>query len=225
MVSNIERVSALYVMKNLFTMILTTICLCIGTLFPFSTSQMLMIEVFVLGFPALFLALQPNNEMPGGNFVQKVLKRTSPATFSLLFSVLATYFLFSDILNVPQGMLSTVGSLTLVACGFVQLTFLCFPLNRYRVKVIGTCFVGLIAAIFILYGLNKVGLNYISFETVPINGVAFGAVCIGFAICIVLNCLFHFILGKLRSDDKVAIPFYLESYYKDDDDLSEEKSY
>ena len=224
-VSNIERVSALYVMKNLFTMILTTICLCIGTLFPFSTSQMLMIEVFVLGFPALFLALQPNNEMPGGNFVQKVLKRTSPATFSLLFSVLATYFLFSDILNVPQGMLSTVGSLTLVACGFVQLTFLCFPLNRYRVKVIGTCFVGLIAAIFILYGLNKVGLNYISFETVPINGVAFGAVCIGFAICIVLNCLFHFILGKLRSDDKVAIPFYLESYYKDDDDLSEEKNY
>ena len=217
-VSNIERVSALYVMKNLFTMILTTICLCIGKLFPFSTSQMLMIEVFVLGFPALFLALQPNNEMPGGNFVQKVLKRTSPATFSLLFSVLATYFLFCDILNIPDAMLSTVGALTLVSCGFVQLIFFCLPLNKYRSTVIACCFAGFIGAVFMLYGLNTIGLNYISFETVPISATAFGAICIGVAICVVLNLLFHFILGKLRSDDKIAIPFYLESYYKDAED-------
>ena len=205
-------------MKNLFTMILTTICLCIGQLFPFSTSQMLMIEVFVLGFPALFLALQPNDEMPGGDFVQKVLKRTYPATFSLLFSVLATYFLFCDILNVPSEMLSTVGALTLVSCGFVQLIFHCLPMNRYRAKVIGGSFSGFIAAVFMLYGLNKVGLTYISFETRAINGVAFAAVCIGVAICVILNILFHFILGKIRGDEKKAIPFYLESYYKDLDE-------
>ena len=217
-VSNIERVSALYVMKNLFTMILTTICLCIGDLFPFSTSQMLMIEVFVLGFPALFLALQPNNEMPGGNFVQKVLKRTTPATFSLLFSVLATYFLFCDIFNVSQGMLSTVGALTLVVCGFVQLIFFCLPLNKYRATVIACCFVGFIGSVFMLYGLNQVGLTYISFETVPINGPAFGSVCLGVLICVVLNVLFHFIVGKLRGDDKIAIPFYLEKYYKDEEE-------
>lgn len=217
-VSNIEKVSSLYVMKNLFTMILTTICLCIGSLFPFSTSQMLMIEVFVLGIPALFLALQPNDEMPGGNFVQKVLKRTTPATFSLLFSVLVTYFLFCEIFNIPTEMLSTVGALTLVCCGFVQLIFNCMPLNRFRLTVIGGSFAGFIAAVFILYALNNIGLTYISFETTAINGAAFGTICLGVAICVVLNILFHFILLRLRSDEKKSIPFYLESYYKDVDE-------
>ncbi len=221
-VSNIERVSSLYVMKNLFTIILTTLCLCIGKLFPFSTSQMLMFEVFVLGFPALFLALQPNDEVPGGNFIQKVLKRTYPATFSLLFSVLASYFLFAEAFNLPAEMLSTVGALTLVMCGFVQLVFNCLPLNRYRLTVIICCFVGLFAAIGFLYALNSVGMNYISFEIVGINGFGFLTILFGVVICVILNILFHFILGKIRGDDKKPIPFYLESYYRDVEEDNEE---
>ena len=217
-VSNIERVSTLYVMKNLFTMILTTICLCMGKLFPFSTSQMLMIEVFVLGFPALFLALQPNDEMPGGNFVQKVLKKTTPATFSLLFSVLATYFLFCEIFNVPSDRIATVGALTLACCGFVQLTFNCFPLNRYRITVIGCSFAGFVGSVFLLYVLNKHGLNYISYETHSIGWLEIGMITLGVGICVILNCLFHFILRRLRPDEKKSIPFYLENYYKDSDD-------
>ena len=221
-VSNIERVSSLYVMKNLFTIILTTICLCFADLFPFSTSQMLMFEVFVLGFPALFLALQPNDEVPGGNFIQKVLKRTYPATFSLLFSVLASYFLFSEAFNIPAEMVSTVGALTLVACGFVQLIFNSLPLNAFRIKVIVSSFVGLIAAIFILYGLNSVGMTYISFEITGINGWGLLDIFIGVVICVILNILFHFILGKLRGDEKKAIPFYLENYYRDVEEEEEE---
>ena len=223
-VSNIERVSSLYVMKNLFTIILTTICLCFADLFPFSTSQMLMFEVFVLGFPALFLALQPNDEVPGGNFIQKVLKRTYPATFSLLFSVLASYFLFSEAFNIPAEMVSTVGALTLVACGFVQLIFNSLPLNAFRIKVIVSSFVGLIAAIFILYGLNGVGMTYISFEITGINGWGLLDIFIGVVICVILNILFHFILGKLRGDEKKAIPFYLENYYRDVEEEEEEEA-
>ncbi len=223
-VSNIERVSSLYVMKNLFTIILTTICLCFADLFPFSTSQMLMFEVFVLGFPALFLALQPNDEVPGGNFIQKVLKRTYPATFSLLFSVLASYFLFSEAFNIPADMVSTVGALTLVACGFVQLIFNSLPLNAFRIKVIVSSFVGLIAAIFILYGLNSVGMTYISFEITGINGWGLLDIFIGVVICVILNILFHFILGKLRGDEKKAIPFYLENYYRDVEEEEEDAS-
>ena len=223
-VSNIERVSSLYVMKNLFTIILTTICLCFADLFPFSTSQMLMFEVFVLGFPALFLALQPNDEVPGGNFIQKVLKRTYPATFSLLFSVLASYFLFSEAFNIPAEMVSTVGALTLVACGFVQLIFNSLPLNAFRIKVIVSSFVGLIAAIFILYGLNSVGMTYISFEITGINGWGLLDIFIGVVICVILNILFHFILGKLRGDEKKAIPFYLENYYRDVEEEEEEEA-
>ena len=176
-----------------------------------------------LGFPALFLALQPNDEVPGGNFIQKVLKRTYPATFSLLFSVLASHFLFSEAFNIPSEMVSTVGALTLVACGFVQLIFNSLPLNKFRVKVIASCFVGLIAAIFLLYGLNKVGMTYISFEITGINGWGLLDIFLGVVICVILNILFHFILGKIRNDEKKAIPFYLESYYRDAVEEDEEE--
>ena len=217
-VCNIELVASLYIMKNLFTMILTTIFLCLGRVYPFSTSQMLMFEVFVLGFPALFMALQSNDNVPSGNFVQKVLKRTYPATFSLLFSVLAIYFLFCNILNIPGEMRSTVGALTLVACGFVQLVFNCVPLNRFRITVIIGSFLGFIAAVFAIYGLNQLGLTYISFETTKINGAGFGAICIGVGICVLLNILFHFLLRKMRGDEKKNIPFYLESFYEEEEE-------
>ena len=214
-VCNIEHVASLYFMKNLFTIIMTAIFLCLGRLYPFSTSQMLMIEVFVLGIPNLFIAMQPNDQVPDGNFLQNVLKRTYPATFALLFSVLAVYFLFCNVFSISLEMRPTVAALTLTGCGFVQLVFNCIPINRYRLKVILFSFIGFIAAVFILYGLNSVGMDFISFEVSAISGKAFGVICLGITICAALNVLFHFVLKKLRSGGKESIPFYLKDYYID----------
>ena len=38
-----------------------------------------------------------------------------------------------------------------------------------------------------------------------------------------MNILFHFVLVRLRNDDKKPIPFYLESYYADADEEEEEE--
>ena len=214
-VCNIEQVASLYFMKNLFTIIMTTIFLCLGRLYPFSTSQMLMIELFVLGIPNLFLAMQPNDQVPDGNFLQNVLKRTYPATFSLLFSVLAVYFLFCNVFSISLEMRPTVAALTLTGCGFVQLIFNTLPLNVFRSKVIGFSFIGFIAAAFILYGLNSVGMDLISFEIGALDWKGFGTICLGVAICAILNVLFLFLLKKLRSSGKELIPFYADDYYTD----------
>ena len=214
-VCNIEHVASLYFMKNLFTITMTAIFLCLGRLYPFSTSQMLMIEAFVLGIPNLFIAMQPNNQVPEGNFLHNVLKRTYPATFSLLFSVLAVYFLFCNVFNIPLEMRPTIASFTLTGCGFAQLVFNCLPMNKYRFKVILFSFIAYIGAVFMLYGFDSVGVNLISFETVPINGAGFGAICLGVTICIGLNILFHYLLRRLRGGGKESLPFYLRDYYAD----------
>ena len=215
-VCNIEQVASLYFMKNLFTIIMTTIFLCLGRLYPFSTSQMLMIELFVLGIPNLFLAMQPNDQVPDGNFLQNVLKRTYPATFSLLFSVLAVYFLFCNVFGISLEMRPTVAALTLTCCGFVQLIFNTLPLNEFRAKVIGFSFIGFIAAVFILYGLNSVGMTFVSFEIGALDWKGFGTIVLGVAICGILNVLFLFLLSKLRSGGKEAIPpFFIDDYFID----------
>ena len=214
-VCNIEQVASLYFMKNLFTIIMTTIFLCLGRLYPFSTSQMLMIELFVLGIPNLFLAMQPNDQIPDGNFLQNVLKRTYPATFSILFAVLAVYFLFYNVFNISPEMRSTVAALTLTGCGFVQLIFNTLPMNKFRSKVIGFSFIGFIASAFILHGLNSVGMDIVSFEIVRLDWKGFGTICLGIFICTILNVLFLFLLQKLRSSGKEVIPFDPDEYYID----------
>ncbi len=220
-VSNIEQVASLYIMKNLFTMVMTAIFLCLGRLYPFSTSQMLMFEAFVLGVPALFLAMQRNSNVSDGNFIPNVLKRTYPATISLLFSVLASYFLLCGVFSVPQDLRSTVGALTLVVCGFVQLTFNSMPLNRFRIAVIAGSFVAFIVASFAVYGLNVVGLNLVSFEIKAINGTVLGIIVLSLVFCVALNVLFHYLLGKMRLGTKKNVPFYYESYYEDEEEGEE----
>ena len=214
-VCNIEQVASLYFMKNLFTIFMTAIFLCLGRLYPFSTSQMLMIELFVLGIPNLFLAMQPNDQIPDGNFLQNVLKRTYPATFSLIFAVLSVYFLFCNVFSISLDMRPTVAALTLTCCGFVQLIFNTLPLNRFRAKVIGFSFIGFIAAAFALYGMNSAGFDLVSFEILLIDWKGFGTICLGCTLCIILNVLFLFLLNKLRSGGKNIIPFDIDDYYID----------
>ena len=167
----------------------------------------------MLGFPTLFIALQPNDQVPDGNFIQNVLKRTYPATIALLFSVLAVYFLFCNIFSISLEMRNTVGALALTCCGFVQLIFNCLPMNKYRMKVVGFCILGFIAAVFLLYGLNSIGFNYISFEIGAIDGVGFGTIALGVFICASLNLLFRFLLSKLRSGGKEEVSSYLDDIY------------
>ncbi|MCR4726543.1 MAG: HAD-IC family P-type ATPase [Clostridia bacterium] len=223
-VSNIEQVASLYIMKNLFTMLMTAIFLCLGRLYPFSTSQMLMIEAFVLGIPALFLAMQRSTKVSDGNFIPNVLKRTYPATVSLLFSVLASYFLLCGVFSVPADMRSTIGALTLVSCGFVELIFNSLPLNKFRSAVIVGSFIAFLIAAFAVYGLNVVGLHYVSFEVKAIDGTAFGIICISVLFCTAMNFLFHYLLRKMHLGTKKNIPFYLESYYGEEDKEEEEGS-
>ena len=79
----------------------------------------------------------------------------------------------------------------------------------------GKLFIGFIAAAFILYGLNSVGMDLISFEIGALDWKGFGTICLGVAICAILNVLFLFLLKKLRSSGKELIPFYADDYYTD----------
>ena len=101
----------------------------------------------------------------------------------------------------------TVGAVTLTCCGFVQLIFNCMPFNKYRAKVVGFSFLGYIAAVFFLYGLNYAGFNYLSFEIGLVDGVGFGTICLGIVLCVGQNLLYRYLLRRLRSGGK-ANPFF-----------------
>ncbi|MDD4315660.1 MAG: HAD-IC family P-type ATPase, partial [Clostridia bacterium] len=88
-ISNVEKVSALYIMKNLFVMFMTLLFSIITfvikkDIYPFIPTRMLLIEFFVIGVPTFALALQANNKRVEGNFLTNIMKSCVPAAMSLI---------------------------------------------------------------------------------------------------------------------------------------------
>ena len=61
-INNIQKSSSLFLMKTIYTILLSIFCLIVKTDYPFTTRQVLLLEILVIGIPSFFLALQPNNE-------------------------------------------------------------------------------------------------------------------------------------------------------------------
>jgi len=57
-IANIERVSALYLTKTIYSVLLCTIFIIIGKSYPFIPIQLSLIGATAIGIPSFFLALE-----------------------------------------------------------------------------------------------------------------------------------------------------------------------
>ncbi|MBO4572947.1 MAG: HAD-IC family P-type ATPase [Clostridia bacterium] len=134
-INNVERSSALYLMKTVFTILLALASIIIGTTYPLTTGNMLALESLIIGLPSLALSVQPNNERVKGKFIHTVLANALPGTFVLLFNVLLAKNLRVFGLNEPMvNEVVTVYALTFGGLAF--LTALCMPLDKFRTVVV-----------------------------------------------------------------------------------------
>lgn len=137
-VNNISKSSSLFLMKTFFTIFMTIFCLLTKISYPFSTNQILLLEMLVIGVPSFFLALQPNNTPIRGTFMAKLVLTSLPAAITLFINILLCYGLnlFVDV----SVELSTMCSITLTLTGFVILLRICKPFDTY--KIILCCIMG-----------------------------------------------------------------------------------
>jgi len=129
-VNNITKSSSLFLMKTLFTILLSVFCLSISLSYPFSPNDVLLLEMFAIGIPSFFLALQPNKEPIRGNFLVNLLTKSLPGGVLLFLSVLACYFFdtkFADGLSYE-----TMASIAISFAGLILLIRVCRPLDFYR---------------------------------------------------------------------------------------------
>ena len=58
--------------------------------FPFAgAKQLLIVEMFAIGLPSIFLAVQSNNSPVKGNFLKNALKSATPGAVGVVFSLMA----------------------------------------------------------------------------------------------------------------------------------------
>lgn len=142
-VNNIERSASLFLVKNIFSFLLSLFSVCFMINYPLEPSQISLISMFTIGVPAFFLALQPNKNIIQGHFLSNVLIKALPAGITD-FLVVGALVVFGQVFEVGETDISTACTMLLAIVGFVILYNISKPMNALRWCVWGGCIVGLL---------------------------------------------------------------------------------
>lgn len=133
-IANIERVSALYLTKTIYSILLCVIFIILGKSYPFIPIQLSLIGATAIGIPSFLLTLEQNGEVTSTGFLRHVLHISLPAAL-LLTGVLVTIQFVAAPLGLDALLVST---LNLIAGGIVSLSVVvrvCLPMNRRRLAL------------------------------------------------------------------------------------------
>ena len=159
-VNNIQKSSSLFLMKTIFAICISIFVLCMGKPYPFSPIQFMLLEVFVIGLPSFFLALQPNSNRIKGRFLANVAKNTLPAGICLVASVISMY-IYQMFIPITTDVLVTMSSLVVIATGFIALFNMCRPWNLFKAIMYVSCLSIAICCVMFLPSLFKyVSISY-----------------------------------------------------------------
>lgn len=135
-VNNVQHSSVLYLMKTLFTILLCTMTLVLGISYPFTPKQLLLTETFVIGIPSFILTFQPNSELIRGNFIPQVLKKSIPCAILMFLNVLIVLIMNDHTATLDLAEYQTLSTLVLTYTAFVNLVWVCWPLNWLKAAVV-----------------------------------------------------------------------------------------
>lgn len=148
-INNVQKSSSLFLMKTLFTLVLSLITLCSFSLYPFAPAQVFLLESFVIGIPSFFLSLQPNKDQIKGGFLKNVLKMSVPYAAIMLVGV-GSVLVINKCGLLEYNEFNTLATLAITLVGFMNLCKICFPLNGLRLGVLGISAIGIFAALLIM---------------------------------------------------------------------------
>ncbi|MEG1499615.1 MAG: HAD-IC family P-type ATPase, partial [Clostridia bacterium] len=138
-INNVQCSSSLFLMKTLFTIMLSIITLISTSLYPFAPAQVFMLESFIIGIPSFFLALQKNTNKIEGNFLVGVLKKSLPYSIILLLNV-SVVLVFNKFNLLSLAELNTLSTLVLTSIGFLCLVKICYPFTKLKAICISIAF-------------------------------------------------------------------------------------
>ena len=160
-INNVQSSASLFLMKTLFTMILSLVTLCLPFYkkYPIELDQMIFLEFFIIGLASFFLSMQPNDARVEGKFINYVFGKSVPSAILMLFSF-AVIEIFRVTLNIfPTEVYSTMSIYAITFAGIISLYNICKPLNKYR----GTLFFSILISMLgiAIYGVIN-GLSMLS---------------------------------------------------------------
>lgn len=130
-IANIERVSALYLTKTIYSVLLCILFIILGKAYPYIPIQLTLIGATAIGIPSFLLALEKHENAASSGFLRHVLKISLPGAIILTGLLVSVSFLAVP-LKLSRLAVSTINLLIggIISLGIVVIV--CRPLNRRR---------------------------------------------------------------------------------------------
>ena len=160
-VNNVQRSASLFLVKNIFSFLMSIFSAVFMITYPLEPSQISLISMFNIGIPAFLLAMEANKKRIEGKFLRNVFIKALPAGLTDFFAV-AALVVCGKVFKLPSADIATAATMLLAIVGFMILSKISVPLNRYRIAVIAGNIAGLLLCsiflgdIFALNGMSKI---------------------------------------------------------------------
>ena len=130
-INNIQRSASLFLVKTLYSLLLSILFIFINMPYPFMPIQMTLISMFTIGIPSFILALEPNNERIKGNFFINIISKSIPAAISVVLNILSV-ILATNIFKLSIEEFLTISVILTGYTGLLLLFKISLPLNNIR---------------------------------------------------------------------------------------------
>lgn len=151
-INNIQRAAALFLVKNIFSFVMTFLLLFISMPFPLQPIQLSLISTLTIGLPSFFLALEPNYARVNGKFMRNVIRRAMPGGLTNIILVLLGGF-FVSAFKLPEQELNTISFFVVATVGFVTLFYVSKPFSKLRIVVFAAAITAMLVCVFAFSGI------------------------------------------------------------------------
>lgn len=151
-VNNIERTASLFLVKNIFSLLMSVFSIVFMMNYPLEPSQISLISMFTIGIPAFFMSLEQNRNRIQGRFLNNVFFRALPAGLTD-FAVISGLVIFCREFMVGDTDLSTSCTILLAIVGIMILYKIMSPMSKYHW---GLWFAMIFGILFCMTFMNRI---------------------------------------------------------------------
>ena len=151
-VNNLQRSGSLFLVKNIFSFLMSMFSIMFAISYPLEPSQISLISMFTIGLPGFLLSQVPNKDLIKGHFLTNVLLKALPAGLTNAI-VVGALVIYGDVFNVSNYDISTAATMLLAIVGFMILYQISKPMDPMRWGIWGFSVAGFIFCLVFLKDL------------------------------------------------------------------------
>ena len=142
-VNNVQRSASLFLVKNIFSLLLAVFSSILFLTYPLEPSQISLISMFTIGIPGFLLALETNKNRIEGHFLKNVMLKALPAGLTDVL-IVGSLTVCGKVFGIAENDIATAATMLLAVVGFMILEKISHPFNKFKVAVYAVNIAGII---------------------------------------------------------------------------------